>query len=58
MVAVSYYTLGLWHYLKEALEHQGAHLPGWIDIALIPAIILAVWLGIRQLKKVKRPKTS
>lgn len=55
VVAVSYYTLGLWHYLKEAVEHQGAHLPGWIDIALIPAIVLAVWLSIRQLKKVKRP---
>lgn len=55
VVAVSYYTLGLWHYLKEALEHHGTHLPGWIDVALIPAIIVAVWLGIRQLKKVKRP---
>ena len=58
VVAISYYALGLWHHLEAALERQGAHLPGWIDIALIPAIILAVWLGIRQLKKVKRPKTS
>lgn len=55
VVAVSYYALGLWHHLKEALEHEGAHLPGWIDVALIPAIVLAVWMGIRQLKKVKRP---
>lgn len=40
---------------KEAIEHQGAHLPGWIDLALIPAIIAAVFLGLRQIQKVKRP---
>lgn len=55
VVAISYYALGLWHHLKEALEHQGAHLPGWVDLALIPTIVVAVWLGIRQIKKVKRP---
>ncbi|ETI63172.1 hypothetical protein C100_13750 [Sphingobium sp. C100] len=58
VVAVSYYALGLWHHLREALDHQGAHIPGWIDVALIPCTILAVWLGIRQLKKVKRPGSS
>lgn len=56
VVAISYYALGLWHYLKEALEAQGAHLPSWIDLALIPAIVMAVWAGLRQLKKVKRPR--
>lgn len=55
VVAISYYALGLWHHLKEGLEHQGVHLPGWIDIALLPATIIAVWLGIRQIRKVKRP---
>ncbi|WP_311268385.1 DUF3422 domain-containing protein [Sphingobium sp. WCS2017Hpa-17] len=55
VVAISYYALGLWHHIKEAIEHQGAHLPGWIDLALIPAIIAAVFLGLRQIKKVKRP---
>ncbi|MBH1998475.1 MAG: DUF3422 domain-containing protein [Sphingomonadaceae bacterium] len=58
VVAVSYYALGLWHHLKEALEHQGAHLPSWVDIALIPAIIVTVWLGIRQIRKVKRPASG
>jgi uncharacterized membrane-anchored protein len=55
VVAISYYALGLWHHLKEGLEHQGAHLPGWVDIALLPATIIAVWLGVRQIRKVKRP---
>lgn len=55
VVAISYYALGLWHHLKEAIEHQGAHLPGWVDLALIPAIIGAVFLGLRQIRKVKRP---
>jgi uncharacterized membrane-anchored protein len=55
VVAISYYALGLWHYLKEAIEHQGEHLPGWIDLALIPAIVVAVFLGMKQLRKVKRP---
>ncbi|RYM08765.1 DUF3422 domain-containing protein [Sphingobium cupriresistens] len=55
VVAISYYALGLWHHIKEAIEHQGAHLPGWIDLAVIPAIIAVVFLGLRQIKKVKRP---
>lgn len=55
VVAISYYALGLWHHIKEAIDHQGAHLPGWTDLALIPAIIAAVFLGLRQIKKVKRP---
>lgn len=55
VVAISYYALGLWHHIKEAIEHQGTHLPDWIDLALIPAIIGAVFLGLRQIKKVKRP---
>ncbi|MEC3948895.1 DUF3422 domain-containing protein [Sphingobium sp. HWE2-09] len=55
VVAISYYAFGLWHYLKEAIEHQGGHLPGWIDLALIPAIVVAVFLGMKQLRKVKRP---
>lgn len=55
VVAISYYALGLWHHIKEAIEHQGTHLPGWIDLALIPAIIGAVFLGLRQIRKVKRP---
>ncbi|WP_298396635.1 DUF3422 domain-containing protein [Sphingobium sp.] len=55
VVAISYYALGLWHHLKEALEHQGAHLPGWIDLAVIPVTIAAVFLGLRQIRKVKRP---
>lgn len=54
VVAISYYALGLWDHLKAALEHQGGHLPGWIDIALFPLIIAAVFLGIRQIRKVKR----
>lgn len=58
VVAISYYALGLWHHIREAIEHQGAHLPGWIDLALIPAIIAAVFLGLRQIKKVKRPPPS
>lgn len=55
VVAISYYALGLWHHIKEAIEHQGAHLPSGIDLALIPAIIGVVFLGLRQIKKVKRP---
>lgn len=55
VVAISYYALGLWHHLKDALEHQGLHLPGWVDIALFPVTIAAVFLGIRQIRKVKRP---
>lgn len=54
VVAISYYALGLWHHLKEALEHQGLHLPGWVDIALFPVTIVAVFFGIRQIRKVKR----
>ena len=55
VVAISYYALGLWHHLKEAIEYQGAHLPSWIDLILIPAIIGAVFTGLRQIRKVKRP---
>lgn len=55
VVAISYYALGLWHHLKEALEHQGLHLPGWVDILLFPATIAAVFLGIRQIRKAKKP---
>ena len=58
VVAISYYALGLWHYLKEAIEHQGRHLPGWIDLALIPTIVVAVYLGMRQIRKVKRPSPT
>jgi uncharacterized membrane-anchored protein len=54
VVAISYYALGLWHHLKEALELQGLHLPGWVDIALFPATIVTVFLGIGQIRKVKR----
>ncbi|WP_313804385.1 DUF3422 domain-containing protein [Sphingobium sp.] len=54
VVAISYYALGLWHHLKEALELQGVHLPGWVDIALFPATIITVFLGIGQIRKVKR----
>ena len=55
VVAISYYALGLWHHLEAALERQGAHLPGWINIALLPATLVTVWLGVRQIRKVKRP---
>lgn len=55
VVAISYYALGLLHYIREALEHQGLHWPRWLDLALIPVTIVAVGLGLRQLKKVKRP---
>lgn len=55
VVAVSYYALGIWHHLREAAEHQGAHLPGWLDIVLIPVIMAGVWAGIRRIRKVKRP---
>ena len=55
VVAISYYALGLWHHLKEALEHQGLHLPGWVDIALFPVTIVTVFFGIGQIRKVKRP---
>ncbi|WP_375196448.1 DUF3422 domain-containing protein [Sphingobium sp.] len=54
VVAISYYALGLWHHLKEALELQGLHLPGWVDIALFPVTIITVFLGIGQIRKVKR----
>ena len=54
VVAISYYALGLWHHLREALEHQGLHLPGWVDLALFPVTIAAVFLGIRQIRKVKK----
>lgn len=55
VVAISYYALGLWHHLKEALEHQGLHLPGWIDVALFPLTIIGVFIGVGQIRKVKRP---
>lgn len=55
VVAVSYYCLGLWHYMKEALGSSGTSVPHWIDLLLIPAVVVLVWLGISQLKKVKRP---
>ncbi len=55
VVAISYYALGLWHHLKEALELQGWHLPAWIDVALFPVTIITVFLGIGQIRKVKRP---
>lgn len=55
VVAISYYALGLWHHLKEAVERLGMHPARWLDLVLIPLTIGAVWLGIRQLKKVKRP---
>ena len=54
VVAISYYALGLWHHLKEALELQGLHLPAWIDVALFPLTIITVFLGIGQIRKVKR----
>mgnify|MGYP003639001585 CR=1 FL=1 len=54
VVAVSYYAVGLWHYLKDALDHQGAHIPASVDIAVIPVTILIVWLAIRAIRKVKR----
>jgi len=54
VVAISYYALGLWHHLKEALELQGLHLPGWVDIALFPVMIITVFLGIGRIRKVKR----
>lgn len=54
VVAVSYYALGLWHHLADALEKAGVHIAGWLDAVIIPGIIVAVWLGLRQLKKVKR----
>lgn len=57
VVAISYYALGLWHHFKEAIQHQGTHLPGWLDLALIPAVIIGVWLGLRQIRKVKRPQS-
>lgn len=55
VVAISYYALGLWLHFSEALEQEGVHFPGWAEIALIPTILVIAWLGIRQLKKVKRP---
>ncbi|MFB9051360.1 DUF3422 domain-containing protein [Sphingobium indicum] len=58
VVAISYYALGLWHHLKEALELQGWHLPAWIDVALFPVTIVTVFLGIGQIRKVKRPSGS
>ncbi|EPR15275.1 hypothetical protein M527_25445 [Sphingobium indicum IP26] len=58
VVAISYYALGLWHHLKEALELQGWHLPAWIDVALFPVTIVTVFLGIGQIRKVKRPYGS
>src|SRR3546814_4084357 len=54
VVAISYYALGLWHHLKEALELQGWHLPAWIDVALFPVTIVTVFLGIGQIRKVKQ----
>ncbi|WP_242124305.1 DUF3422 domain-containing protein [Sphingobium sp. Sx8-8] len=54
VVAISYYALGLWHHLKEALELQGLHLPAWIDMVLLPVTIITVFLGVGQIRKVKR----
>lgn len=58
VVAISYYALGLWHHLKEAIERLAVHVPDWMDLALIPLIIVGVWLGLRQIKKVKRPPST
>jgi uncharacterized membrane-anchored protein len=53
VVAISYYALGLWHHLKEALEGQGMHWPQWIDVALFPVTIVTVFLGIGRIRKEK-----
>lgn len=51
VVAVSYYGVGLLHYLRTAVEPAGVHAPAWIDLLAIPAIIAFTWWGIRSLKR-------
>lgn len=49
--AISYYALGLWHHLEEAVGHLGFHLPQITDALLIPVIIFVVWRSVHHLKK-------
>lgn len=51
VVAVSYYALGLWSHLKDALGNQGMNVLPAADIAIIPITIFVVWIGIKRFKK-------
>lgn len=50
VVAVSYYALGLISYLVAPLAEDW-HLPkAWVMAALVPMVLVIVWLGLRRLR--------
>lgn len=52
VAAVSYYVVGLFHYLMEGLHQKGLPVDVTIATALfVPAAVLAIWLLVRGIRR-------
>lgn len=52
VVAITYYAVGLFNYLTEALAAAGLHLRKDIVLGIaVPTLAAAAWLGLRRLHK-------
>ena len=52
VVAISYYALGILAKMVEPLAHRLLHLdPLVLEAGLAPLVVLAVWLGLRRIKR-------
>lgn len=52
VAAVSYYVLGLIHYLAEGAETAGAHIePGLVTAAAVVPVVLGIWWVVRRIRR-------
>jgi uncharacterized membrane-anchored protein len=52
VVAISYYAVNLLHYMLGPIAEAAFEIPSYaLDIALVPLVVLGVWLMIRRLRR-------